>query len=494
MVRLTVSEAGPARGERVPRRPVWLVPATIFVVCWALTTHGKYSVSGDEPHYLMVAQSLWADGDLDLRNNYAAFQSQRFGAGELEPGPHVRETRRGALFPVHDIGVPVLLLPVYVAATAASELTPPSVLLRFRMTQGLFAYSLLSLFIIGLTTAAAAITRSALIAEGAPPGLASGVVLVMWLAPPILSNSFLVFPEPFALLTTAWAVRFAARPRGDAPTVRHTLLFMTALGLLPWIHRKYALYVALLLLAVWWRGRASAARPAPLIRVPALACFVAPQIGLAIWTWYHWGTVGGPLMLDRAPFSAAALPVGALGLLVDRENGLFVWAPIYLLLPATWWMARRRDLVWLLPAAGLFLPSAAHDQWWGGFAPAARFLVPMVPLFALVGVPALKDDLFRRASVALLLPQILIAAYGWQYPRTLWPQGDGQNRVVGAIAPWLGSTAGLLPSLRSPSPDLAQAMLAAAGIVVVNAVVWLAVATPRARRSERRADRNAPRT
>lgn len=35
----------------------WLVPATVFIACWTLTTHGKYPVSGDEPHYLMVAEA-----------------------------------------------------------------------------------------------------------------------------------------------------------------------------------------------------------------------------------------------------------------------------------------------------------------------------------------------------------------------------------------------------------------------------------------------------
>jgi hypothetical protein len=38
-----------------------------------------------------------------------------------------------------------------------------------------------------------------------------------------------------------------------------------------------------------------------------------------------------------------------------------------------------------------------------------------------------------RFWTVLLIPQILISAYGWQRPRALWPLGDGHNRVVGAL-------------------------------------------------------------
>jgi hypothetical protein len=48
------------------RRVSVLVPVAFFVVVWTLTTHGKFSNSGDEPHYLMVAESLVSDGDLDI--------------------------------------------------------------------------------------------------------------------------------------------------------------------------------------------------------------------------------------------------------------------------------------------------------------------------------------------------------------------------------------------------------------------------------------------
>src|SRR5438093_3898603 len=99
------------------------VAACVFVAIWGLTTHGKYSASGDEPHYLMVTRSLVADGDLDLANNYAQNDARLFGRDGLEAGPHVAVTRSGRRESVHDIGLPVVLAPIYVIAQSLAGAT-----------------------------------------------------------------------------------------------------------------------------------------------------------------------------------------------------------------------------------------------------------------------------------------------------------------------------------------------------------------------------------
>jgi hypothetical protein len=86
------------------------VPVIIVLFLWTLSTRGKITVSGDEPHYLIIAESLLADRDLDLANNYAQNDGRRFGADGLTSGAHARPNRAGALWSVHDIGVPVLFL------------------------------------------------------------------------------------------------------------------------------------------------------------------------------------------------------------------------------------------------------------------------------------------------------------------------------------------------------------------------------------------------
>ena len=100
----------------------------------------------------MIAQSLWADGDLDVGNNYERHDGVLFGAAGLQPEIHARPGRFGRILPVHDIGVPILLLPAYVAATKLATLPADTTLQRFRMNRGLFAYALISLVIIAVVT------------------------------------------------------------------------------------------------------------------------------------------------------------------------------------------------------------------------------------------------------------------------------------------------------------------------------------------------------
>jgi len=444
-----------------------LTIAALFLIYWGLTTHGKYSNSGDEPHYLMMAQSLRADRDLDLSNNYALDQGASFGAVGLQHELHAIPARDGRLRPVHDIGVAVTLLPVYAVATTVASLVPPDFLRRFRMSQGLFAYALISLAVMAVVLLAARVTFTALEQAGLEATRAAAVVFVMWGTVPILANAYEVFPEPFALLVTALAAR--EWTAATETWTRRTWILLAAAGALPWYHRKYAVYAVALAVVVLWRKRDAIVRLPLASRAAAAILFVAPSAVLAGWTYYYWGNIGGPLTLDRPPFSLDAFAHGLPGLLLDRENGLFWWAPVCVLLPAA--LAKSRQWAWLLPLAALIIPSAAHDQWWAGFSPACRFVVPLMPILCLLGVGLLQCRPGRFAIAVAILPQVLIAAYGWQHPHTLWPRGDGHNRVLEAF---VGAADTLLPSFRVPSTSTLGLTLLALGVVAaINAAVIL---------------------
>src|SRR6266850_2247616 len=182
-----------------PRRstPGLRIAAFVFVAIWGLTTHGKYSASGDEPHYLLVSRSLVADRDLDLANNYASNDGRLVGHDGLVAGPHARPARDGRLLSTHDIGLPILLAPVYTIAAGIASLPSETTLARFRMSRGLFTYALVSLTILALVAAGVALLITGL-TYIAPARVAAAVGAVVGLSPPILSHSFLVFPEAAA--------------------------------------------------------------------------------------------------------------------------------------------------------------------------------------------------------------------------------------------------------------------------------------------------------
>jgi hypothetical protein len=421
------------------------VPVVFVLFVWTLTTHGKFSDSGDEPHYLMVAESLFADGDLDVANNYGNGDGRWVGAHTLEAGPHARPNVRGALWSSHDVGLPFLIMPIYAAATRASTLVPEDLLTPFRQTRGLFAYSIVSLSLLALTAWGLVLFMSGL-ARQVPGNHAAMVTLVLGLSPPVLSHSFLVFPETpafFAVCLFVWA--WCLRPA--ELTATRLLLVTAAIGSLPWLHRKYsffALGLAAVLIVRHWAWLQSQSL---LLRSALAAAATLPQAALHLWTLNAWGNLGGPQMLDTLPFSAAGTLSGAVGLVFDRERGLLGYAPAYLLLPAWWLLEGRAHRGLLIPVALLYLPMATFSVWSAGFSPAARYLVPLMPLLIAPAAAAASRAAFRAAVIPVLLFQAVVTAIVWQYPRTLWPKELGTNDALRHI-PGLGPVyERILPSI-----------------------------------------------
>lgn len=403
----------------------------VFVVLWTMATHGKPSSSGDEPYYLMVTQSLLADHDLDVANNFAENQGALVGADDLEAGDHALKTRSGATWSTHDIGLSILALPAYAVGTAIGARIPETTLSGFRMSRGRFAYSIVSLFMIALTSVGATLLAAALgrLASGWWPAV---VTLVVVFSPPVLSHSFLVFPEVPAFFITCAVLWLSVQPAANVMFGR-ALAVMAAMGIAPWIHRKFSFFVIGLAFVLWHQQREWVAMQSRQRLAALAAAFVLPQVALHAVTLLAWGRLGGPQMLGWVPFSIGAIPTGTIGMLFDRSRGLIGYAPVYVLLPFAWVAAGRRFRWWLLPAALLFIPMAAFVTWDGGYSPAARFLVPMMPLLALPFVDAAQQPWFRKLAIAPLLLQIVISGYSWGHPRVLWPGEVGDNRALASV-------------------------------------------------------------
>ena len=68
--------------------------------------------SGDEPHYLVIAQSLWRDGDLKIENNHTARRLPRVLRSRSRAAlPDARHRRRDLFDPSGRHAV--LMAPVY---------------------------------------------------------------------------------------------------------------------------------------------------------------------------------------------------------------------------------------------------------------------------------------------------------------------------------------------------------------------------------------------
>lgn len=73
----------------------------------------KLPITGDEPHYLMISESLRSDGDFDLKNNYEEDHFSRKIIGPVDVENHTT-SKDGNLFSIHPFGVSILALPGYI--------------------------------------------------------------------------------------------------------------------------------------------------------------------------------------------------------------------------------------------------------------------------------------------------------------------------------------------------------------------------------------------
>lgn len=363
---------------------VFALGSTLFLAsAWRLIS-GPIYPGGDEPHYLVITQSLLKDHDLAIDNNHTRGDYRAYYSGALKPDYRVTGLNQ-TIYSIHPIGISVLVAPafalggydgavVFVALLAAIAMT-----LQWQWVR--------------------AVTGS------------NGAATVGWLAvatsAPFVLHSFSIYPECAAALAIMIAVGWGwSKTSAASLAVRGA-----ALGALPWLSTKYAPMAAVLLLLIATRSTRSTVSSL----VSLLAPFAVSCVCWLAWFWWLWGTPS-----PTAPYGAAhqmsleSLKAGFAGLFADQEYGAFVAAPALSLCGIAWWRLWKRDAEgrWLvaftaLPVLSLAAVTGAFALWWGGSAPPGRELVAVLPL---VGLPVgwlWKDTAARPAQRAVIETLIL---------------------------------------------------------------------------------------
>ena len=98
-----------------PGRVAFLPLAFLVLVVAAGRSQVRVGPQGDEPHYLMVAESLLRDGDLDLERDYAEGRYALFHDAPLLPHYRVRG-QHGEIYSLHAVGLSLLILPAWALA------------------------------------------------------------------------------------------------------------------------------------------------------------------------------------------------------------------------------------------------------------------------------------------------------------------------------------------------------------------------------------------
>jgi hypothetical protein len=396
-----------------PAPPGWALFALSFLFAAALGLHHVRAVepTGDEIDYLMMTQSIWREGDLDLRDNFARGDHLEYLGGFDRMAGGARR-KDGRSYPLHSAGLPVLIAPAYALGGRAAC----SLLLALLA-------SALGLLVRDLARRAGKDEASALLAWAAAVG------------PPVLYYSVFLYTEVSVALAIALALRLLLYSPGAWWAA---VLAALALSALPWLHVRTTLAAAALgaFAAFRLRGR------------PRLAFLLtAGAMGLAWAGYQHWvfgslspfvrygGGVPGP-MLARTPLRTLV------GLVVDGGYGLLPYAPVYLLglagLPLVLARGRRERWALLLVGAATLLPVLGWRNWWGA-SPPARFTIPLVPLLALAVAARLQAAPGRglaRWRWALVAAGLALAVLMFWEPRAMRMINgrDGPPRVYELLA------------------------------------------------------------
>jgi hypothetical protein len=391
----------------------WLVEALGFAMAIgsALALADRLP-GGDEPHYLIITQSLLSDGDLRIQNNHDRGDYFAYVDDPIEPD----FLQRGAdeqIYSVHAPGLPVLLSPAFAIAGYPGAVA----LIALLSAMGLSA----------AWRASAAMTDAA---------SAWAATLAVGLSAPVVCHSFAIFPDPVG--ATIVALVLCVVVRLDASPTHVTLAHLAGagllLGLLPWLHTRFAVIAGMFGLVV--AGRISSRAD----RWQALGSFaIGPALLALAWFGFFWTIYGTPN--PAAPYGNSHqnaiewIGRGLVGLAVDQQFGLVASAPVLLLAIVGWWWLldtnRRLAGELLLIVVPYTLTVASFGMWWAGWSAPARFLVALLPIAApLLAVAwARGGRLVRSTFVCLALFGIanVLPRLGIREGLLLYNQRDGYD-------------------------------------------------------------------
>ena len=443
---------------------LWLVLFAAYAATIGLPAFGGSQFAGDEPHYLLTAESIVSDRDLDLRDEYAGLAYRDWYPFVLER--HGRLHNGQANEPT-GAGFALLIAPAYAVG-------------------GPLAVQLL----LAALAALAFVLAAALARWTVPEPWATGAALACGLSPPALTYATTVTPELTAGALLAAAALLALKVR-ELPRIRWVTGAALALGLLPWLGLQFTVagLVIALAMARWLRRRARGFALFVEVEVMLFSIVMFVTVNEQLFGGFtpaaamvpedRLDALGAADFLDRAP--------RLIGLWLDRDYGALRWAPVVALaFYGLWllWRSRRDHIARIVPERALVEVAAAlcalvcaaqvlvatfiAPTMFGFFFP-GRYLVAALPVaVALVAWGMRQLPRTAGALVALTLVSSL-----WWYAELRF----GSATIVGpdAARPF-GPLDGALPLFAT---DSAGEAIAIAGV----GVALLALVTREGRRA-----------
>ncbi len=480
---------------------------------------GQLGLGGDEPHYLLLTHSLLHDHDLAISNNYKQGDYKAFFQSKLDV--HVSIGKNATRYSIHPIGMPLLMLPVYAINNWQGTVRAMDFLID---AFGLHVWEDLKPFILCILfmnlLGALLATQLFLIAFALTHDKKLSLLLwgIISFTPPLLLYSSQLYPEAPSALLLAFAyyiIRF-----GNEKKLSHSLLLGISLAYLPWLQQRMILATILLgcyhLIRVSYvqqtspsasvhdrravhscvctRGRLhygfsvkkSIRWTKQRLRFAGIPIVLLTLSGIIMAGYYYW-LYGYPL--PNAPYLSIGmksvfswtilLKEGLLGLLLDQEGGLLVYAPYFLFVFAGFlFLFRQKPLdgiFLLLIITSIYIPCAGFTlKWRGAWSPVSRYMVAMLPVFFVpfcLSVKQATRRIDRYILFVLTFMSFLWSARFLHTPLSAIMWNNGINRTFQEMSNLIDLTR-YVPSFTATSTT--KFPLAAVWIIMLAAFsVWL---------------------
>lgn len=337
---------------------IWLLAWLVFSLsAVALHIQGIH-LSGDEPHYLMVTQSIVEDGDFDLSNNLENKTYTRYLPVEI---PLHGKIIQGKALSYHMPGVSFLLVPFYALFDLLNVLIPAP--LFFRLVASLFsAFFALGLFL--------------LLKQQFPGKNIAGFWLLSLCLYPLIFHAVHLYPELPAATLMMWAFIFFF---GE-----HKIPWLSGLlvSLVAWFHVKY--YPALIALSV--------VMVLAMVRrkqwKPLFQFSIFPAINLLLLVFYTgilYGSFNPAQIFPGENYFLAPVSLRVKVLLAyffDQRDGLLFYSPLFFLM-FFGFSARQKNRGIFLWISVPYLLFHAFTTVRGAYSPAGRPLMFVSWIFLL---------------------------------------------------------------------------------------------------------------
>lgn len=341
---------------------IFVLGLVIFIFIGYNRAHRLITV-GDEPHYLIMSNSLIKDGDFDLKNNYENKDYQQYGWPTIDYQNHISaNSKNGKYYSLHNIGLPILISPGYIFGKVDGSIVVLNIIAAIA---GVFVFAL-----------AYKITESYLKSL-----IAWSVIFLI----PISLYSSAVYTE-IPLFAISIILLFLLFKYSRSQKTILLIIASFLLSLLIWLHVKYVFVSASFIIAYIFLTKNDYFKNILiLVSLPLLS-----QI-LEMFVFHKWFGVASltaayPNLWQANQNIAGAIIEGIPGLLIDRAFGLFLYSPVFILSFSGLYFLFKENRRIAYATIFIFLINfLAFGMYvkFLGFVPVGRFVMPVMGIMVL---------------------------------------------------------------------------------------------------------------